>query len=82
MRLESEALRVRSELASLRSQLNPHFLFNALHSVTALVRLDPQKAQTALFSLSNMPDALLPTSVFRSLFISHSRKFVILNPRQ
>jgi two-component sensor histidine kinase len=53
-RLESDALRVRSELSALRSQLNPHFLFNALHSVTALVSIDPQKAESALLDLSTM----------------------------
>ena len=34
-------LRMRAELAALRGQLNPHFLFNTLHTLTALVRRDP-----------------------------------------
>jgi two-component system LytT family sensor kinase len=53
-RLEAEALRVRSELSALRSQLNPHFLFNALHSLTALISIDPRKAETAIMDLSKM----------------------------
>ncbi len=46
--VRNEALRVRAELQALRAQLNPHFLFNTLHSVTALVRRDPLKAEAAL----------------------------------
>jgi two-component system LytT family sensor kinase len=53
-RLEAEAIRVRSELSALRSQLNPHFLFNALHSLTALISIDPRKAETAIMDLSKM----------------------------
>jgi two-component sensor histidine kinase len=44
----AEALRVRAELRALRAQLNPHFLFNTLHSITALVRSDPRAAESAL----------------------------------
>lgn len=45
---ESETLRVRAELGALRGQLNPHFLFNALHSISALVRTSPPAAERAL----------------------------------
>jgi len=44
----AEALRVDAELRALRAQLNPHFLFNTLHSITALVRLDPSSGERAL----------------------------------
>ncbi len=54
LRMEAEALRVRSDLNALRSQLNPHFLFNSLNSVIALVGSDPIKAEQALLSLSSM----------------------------
>ncbi len=43
----AEALAARSQLASLRAQLNPHFLFNALHSVVQLIPLDPRRAAQA-----------------------------------
>jgi hypothetical protein len=46
--VRSDALRVRAELQALRAQLNPHFLFNTLHSLIALVRRDPPKAEAAL----------------------------------
>jgi hypothetical protein len=44
----AEALRVDAELRALRAQLNPHFLFNTLHSITALVRIDPTSGERAL----------------------------------
>jgi two-component system LytT family sensor kinase len=44
----AEALRIDAELRALRAQLNPHFLFNALHSITALVRVDPAGGERAL----------------------------------
>jgi len=44
----AEALRVDAELRALRAQLNPHFLFNTLHSITALVRIDASSGERAL----------------------------------
>src|SRR5690606_29434924 len=42
------------KLNQLRNQLNPHFIFNALNSVRALVDEDPQKAKLAITQLSNI----------------------------
>lgn len=42
------------KLNHLRSQLNPHFIFNALNSVRALVDEDPKKAKSAITQLSNI----------------------------
>jgi sensor histidine kinase YesM len=42
------ALQTEAELRALRAQLNPHFLFNTLHSLLALVRHDPRAAEDAL----------------------------------
>lgn len=44
----AESLRVRAELEALRAQLDPHFLFNTLHTITALVQRDAHGAQSAL----------------------------------
>ncbi len=43
----AEALAVRSQLAALRAQLNPHFLFNALHTVVQLIPREPARASLA-----------------------------------
>jgi histidine kinase len=50
----AEALRARAELSALRAQLNPHFLFNVLHSVLGMVRGDPALAEAALESLGDL----------------------------
>lgn len=49
---QAEASRVRAELHALRAQLNPHFLFNTLHSITTLVRAEPSTAEMALERLA------------------------------
>jgi two-component system LytT family sensor kinase len=43
-----------AESKVLRSQLNPHFTFNALNSIRALVYEDPSKAQVSITQLSNI----------------------------
>jgi ABC-type multidrug transport system fused ATPase/permease subunit len=50
----AESLRTRAELEALRAQLNPHFLFNTLHSLMALVRHDPLAAEDALEKLASL----------------------------
>lgn len=49
---ELQALEARSELAALRAQLQPHFLFNALHTVVQLIPLDPARAVQAAEQLA------------------------------
>ena len=49
---ELQALQARSELAALRAQLQPHFLFNALHTVVQLIPLDPARAVAAAEELA------------------------------
>jgi sensor histidine kinase YesM len=50
----AEAARATAELSALRGQLNPHFLFNTLHTLTALVRRDPETAESALEQFGEM----------------------------
>jgi sensor histidine kinase YesM len=40
------------ELNELRNQINPHFLFNMLNNVKALIRSNPEKATTVIIKLS------------------------------
>jgi LytS/YehU family sensor histidine kinase len=42
------------ELNNLKSQLNPHFIFNALNSIRALVDENPAKSKQAINQLSNI----------------------------
>ena len=50
----AEALRARAELATLRSQVSPHFLLNTLHAALGLVRRDPALAEQALERLGEL----------------------------
>jgi hypothetical protein len=43
-----------AQLAALSAQLQPHFLFNALHTVGALLRTDPERADKALDDLGQL----------------------------
>ncbi|MEM6264812.1 MAG: histidine kinase [Bacteroidota bacterium] len=51
-RLETDNLA--TELELLKSQLNPHFLFNAINSIYFLIRKDPDLAETSLTRFSDM----------------------------
>lgn len=50
----AEALHTRAELIGLRAKLNPHFLFNTLHTLTALMRKDHSEAEIAVERFSSM----------------------------
>ncbi|MPT33169.1 MAG: GHKL domain-containing protein [Chryseobacterium sp.] len=49
---ELSNLTLNMELKELRNQINPHFLFNMLNNVKALIRTDPEKATTVIIKLS------------------------------
>jgi len=52
-RNEAEHLSKEAELYKLRQQLQPHFLFNSLNSINALIGLKPQEARTMIQQLSD-----------------------------
>jgi len=60
MKLERhEQLLLRARMDALSSQINPHFLFNTLNTVTALIRVDPDTARGVVLKLSNILRRLL-----------------------
>lgn len=58
------------EAKILRAQLNPHFMFNSLNSIRALITEDPAKAQASLTQLSNL---------LRNSLLSNRKKTVSLD---
>jgi two-component system LytT family sensor kinase len=52
--LQLEKAHQEFQINRLRSQLNPHFIFNAMNSIRALVDEDPVKAKKAITQLSNV----------------------------
>lgn len=66
MQIESELGKLvkEAELNVLKSQINPHFLFNSLNSISSLTMTDPEKAQEMVIKLSD----------FLRYSLSHDRK--------
>lgn len=67
LRLEANTKEV--ELNKLKSQLNPHFMFNSMNSIRALVDEDPKKAKVAITQLSN---------ILRNTLMMHKNKYITL----
>ena len=54
-----QQLLLRARMDALASQINPHFLFNTLNTVSALIRMDPDTARGVVLKLSNIFRRLL-----------------------
>lgn len=68
-RVQLEASVKETESKILRAQMNPHFIFNALNSIRALITEDPKKAMSGITQLSNL---------LRSSLVSHRKTTVSL----
>jgi len=53
-KIKLESLVKEMELKTIKSHINPHFIFNALNSIRALVDENPERARTAITELSNL----------------------------
>ncbi len=53
-KVKLESLIKELELKTIKSQINPHFIFNALNSIRALVDEDPKRSRQAITELSNI----------------------------
>lgn len=51
---EQDRLLLEARLDALQSQINPHFLFNTLNSISSLVRFDPDRARELILKLSKL----------------------------
>lgn len=54
MRKDLEKSRAEAELQNLKSQLNPHFLFNTLNNIYSLIAISPEQAQETVHELSRL----------------------------
>lgn len=64
------------ELHQLRSQLNPHFLFNALNSVRALIDEDPDRARNSITQLSHILRSALNVQNVRTITLKQEMEIV------
>ena len=56
---EQETLLLAAKIEALASQINPHFLFNTLASISSLIRTEPDTARTVIIKLSGLLRRLL-----------------------
>jgi two-component system, LytTR family, sensor kinase len=56
---EQERLLLHARMEALQNQINPHFLFNTLNSISSLVRFDPDMARDVIFKLATILRRLL-----------------------
>jgi len=66
---ELTELAATAQLAALRAQINPHFLFNSLNSIAQLIRTDPDKAESCVERLAE---------IFRYILRRAEKEFVPL----
>ncbi len=59
---EQERLVLHARMEALQNQINPHFLFNTLNSISSLVRFDPETARDVIFKLATILRKLLHTT--------------------
>jgi two-component system LytT family sensor kinase len=59
---EQERLLLQARVLALQNQINPHFLFNTLNSISSLVRFDPDTARELIIKLANILRRLLHSS--------------------
>ena len=59
---EQERLLLHARMEALQNQINPHFLFNTLNSISSLVRFDPDTARDMIFKLATILRRLLNSS--------------------
>jgi len=74
--LELEQQHLESELRMLRSQINPHFIFNTLNNIDSLVHIDQDRASDAIVRLSEIMRYMLYES--NAAFVSLDKEVYYL----
>jgi sensor histidine kinase YesM len=77
--LETERLRheaMQSQLESLKSQVNPHFLFNSLNSLSSLITEDPEQANAYVNEMSRVYRYLLQVNGIELVTVAEELKFI------
>ncbi len=75
-RLKWQAAINETELNNLKSQLNPHFMFNAMNSIRALVDEDPKLAKNAITQLAGLLRSTLQTGKRKVVTVEEEMKIV------
>lgn len=75
-RKELETSNLKNELGMLRSQVNPHFLFNTLNNIDTLIKKEPDKASELIIRLSDEMRYMLYDANIESIEIKQELKFL------
>ena len=75
-RQEEKKERTEAELKNLRQQLNPHFLFNTLNKIYALIAISPDKAQESMLELSKLLRYVLYENNGNFVSLEHELNFI------
>lgn len=75
-RLQTEL--ARAQLQALKNQLHPHFLFNTLHTISALVHEDPERADRTIARLSELLRLFLATSTIHEVSLAEELRILDL----
>jgi sensor histidine kinase YesM len=73
---EGELRASQAQLQALKMQLHPHFLFNALHSISALVHSDPEAADKMIARLGDFLRLTLETSAAQEVPLRQELEFL------
>ena len=73
---ELEKEKLNSELAFLKNQVSPHFLFNTLNNIYSLVEINTEDAQAAILKLSKLMRYLLYESEYGETILSDEIEFM------
>ena len=71
---ELKSLVTEAELKSLKFQINPHFIFNSLNSMSALTEIDPAKAKKMILKLADFLRYILKTNELEKNKLSEELK--------
>lgn len=76
IRKEAEKEKLNTELAFLKNQINPHFLFNTLNNIYSLVQTDVADGQKAILQLSKLMRYILYETEKGDLLLSQEIEFM------
>lgn len=74
--LKLEALVKELELKTIKAHINPHFIFNSLNGIRALIDEDPSRARNAITELSNILRSSMQTDKLESVSLEKELNIV------
>jgi len=76
LKSDLETRNMATELAMLRSQINPHFLFNTLNNIDTLVEEDPEQASDSIIKLSDIMRYMLYDASNEKVLLSNEIEYL------